>query len=84
MLISEQVSSCVCVCIHVHTRMYIDIHIIVLIMLYTLLHVHTSNTVLLYSAFLVNDSTCPGRPRHKPFGVSRGSLRSQTVFIVLS
>ena len=25
----------------------------------------------------MNDSTCPGGPRHKPFGVSRGSPRSQ-------
>ena len=25
----------------------------------------------------MNDSICPGGPRHKPFGVSRGSPRSQ-------
>ena len=30
-----------------------------------------------YSAFLVNDSTCTGCPRYKPFAVSRGSPRSQ-------
>ena len=40
----------------------------------------TSNTVLLllvlYCTFS-EDSTCPGGPRHKPFGVSRGSPRSQ-------
>ena len=44
------------------------------------LHVQiTSNTVLLLLVYciLVNDCTCPGGPRHKPFGVSRGSPRSQ-------
>ena len=39
---------------------------------------------LKYTAFLVNDYSCPGGPRHKPFGFQEDLHGHDYVFIVLS
>ena len=61
-------------------------------MLYT--HTYISNFMyilhqilcysLVYTEFLVNDYSCPGGPRHKPFGLQEDLHGHNYVFIVLS
>ena len=75
MFISEHTSSCmrVCMCIYryiycIHYAIYSDLHIISNFMY--ILHQSTVLLLLVLYCTFSEDSTCPGGPRHKPFGVS--------------
>ena len=82
--ISEHVSACVCTCIHVFISIYC-IHYVI----YSDLHKNvTSCTHYIKNCVIIicrpicifsERLTCPGGPRHKQCGVSRGSPRSQNI-----
>ena len=63
-----------CVCIHIHTCIHT----------YIVFTNYIKYCVIIVSIVLfVNESTCPGALRHKLFGISRGSPRSQYLFIFI-
>ena len=81
--ISGHTSSCMRVCIHVHILIH-TLHSLCCILRLTVLYLTSCTHCIKYCVIIISiilhfseDSTCPGGLRHKPFGVSRGSPRSQ-------
>ncbi len=63
----------------IHYAVYSDLHNVILYLTSCTYSWYCINYCVIISNIILHfseDSTCPGGPRHKPFGVSRGSPRS--------